>query len=432
MKGQSEPKKENKVTTRVGNFNLLRSLGRMRTFSSFKNRGYRFYFGGVLGHMACMNMQQIPNGLLLERLTNSPVIVGAMSLAGAIPMLILSFFGGVIADRVEKKFLILLGQAGFAITSLITAIALNIGYVSTEHPGSWWVLVVMSAIQGSIMGIAMPARQAVLSEIVRGEDLMNAISLNFLGTNALQVAAPIIAGFMINSYSFDSVYYLMTVLYLVSVVMFAFMPRTGIKNTGRSNTLTEIKNGLKYVWHNQIVRLVLLISFLTIFLSSPYSLLMPFFADDILHVGASGMGILFSVSGVGAIVASIVLASLPNKNRGIMMLIASIFVGLTLVGFAASRSMVLSLVLIAIVGIGNTVTMTLCNTMVQYLSDDAHRGRVMSLFMMQFGLSSVGNFGSSFIGQEFGVQWAVGSFAIVLVLLTGLALVFLPQLRKLD
>jgi MFS family permease len=414
------------------NFNLFRSLGRMRTFSSFKNRNYRFYFGGVLGHMACMNMQQIPNGLLLERLTNSPVIVGAMALSGAIPMLILSFLGGVIADRVEKKYLIVVGQAGFALTSLITAIALSIGYVSAEHPGSWWVLVVISAVQGCVMGIAMPARQAVLSDIVHSEDLMNAISLNFLGTNALQVAAPVIAGFMVNAFNFDSVYYTMTFLYLISMVMFAFMPRTGIKATGRSNALVEIKNGLKYVWNHQTVRLVMLISFLTVLLSSPYSLLMPFFADDILKVGASGMGILFSVSGIGAIVASVVLASLPNRKRGMMMLIASFLVGIALIGFAASKSMLFSLGLIAIVGIGNTITMTLCNTLVQYLSDDAHRGRVMSLFIMQFALSSVSNFGSSFIAQEFGVQWAVGSFAIVLVLFVGIALTFIPQIRKLN
>jgi MFS family permease len=417
---------------KTGGSRITRSLGNIRTFGSLKNRSYRFYFGGILGHMACMNMQQVPNGLLLARLTNSPVLVGAMSFAGAIPMVILSFIGGVVADRIEKKFMVLLGQVGFALTSLGTAIALSTGYLSPEHSGSWWVLVATSVLQGSIMGLAMPSRQAILSDIVPGDKIMNAISLNFLGTNALQIVAPATAGFLVSTINFGSVYYLMTGLYLISMIMFAFLPRTGIRATVRGNTLTEIKDGLKYVWHHKTIRLVLIFSFLTILLSSPYSMLMPFFADDILHVGASGMGMLLSFSGVGAILASIVLASLPNRNRGSLMLIGGIFLGITLVGFAVSKSWAFSLVLMALVGIGSTITMTLCNTLVQYYADDSHRGRVMSLFMMQFGLSSFGNFGSGFIAQEYGVQWSVGIFAAPLIFLSILAIILLPRLRKLD
>jgi MFS family permease len=411
---------------------IIRSLGNIRTFSSFKNRAYRFYFGGVLGHMACMNMQQVPNGLLLERLTNSPAIVGVMSLAGAMPMLFLSFIGGVIADRIEKKFIVLIGQAGFALTSLGTAIALNIGYLNPDHPGSWWVLVATSAIQGGIMGVTMPSRQAILSDIVRGDSLMNAISLNFLGTNAVQVITPALSGFLVNSFSFASVYYTMSVLYLISLVMFAFVPRTGTRVTTKGHAWTEIKDGLKYVWHQKTVRLVLVFSFIAVLLSSPYGMLMPFFADDILHVGAGGMGILLSVSGVGAIIASIILASLPNKKRGLMMQFGGFFLGVALIGFAASKSWPLSLVLIALIGIGNTVTMTLSNTLIQYYADDSHRGRVMSLFMMQFGLSNFGILAAGLIAQKYGVQWAVGIFALPLVFLPVLALISLPRLRKLD
>jgi MFS family permease len=411
---------------------ITRTVGNIRTFSSFKNRGYRFYFGGVLGHMACMNMQQIPNGLLIERMTHSPVILGAMSLAGAVPMVVLALLGGVIADRVEKKYLVLFGQVGFALISLGTAIALSVGYLGSEHPGSWWVLLVASIIQGSIMGVAMPARQAILSDVVRGSDLMNAISLNFLGTSILQVVAPAAAGFLVNFGNYDSVYYTMTFLYLVSAVMFAFIPRSRTKTVTKSNAVREIKNGLTYVWQNKIILLVLLFSFLTVVLSSPYGMLMPFFADDILEVGASGMGMLISASGIGAILASIVLASLPNRKRGIWMLISGIFLGMALIGFAVSKSWPVSLILMGLVGIGSTVAMAFCNTLIQYHSDDSHRGRVMSLFIMQFGLSSFFSFGSGLVAQEYGVQWVVAGFAIPLVVLPLLALLLLPQLRKID
>ena len=409
-----------------------RPLGRLKTFNSFKNRAYRFYFGGMLGQIASMNMQQVANGLLIERLTNSPAITGLMSLANAIPMLVLSLVGGIIADRMEKKYMLLFGQAAFALVSLGVAIALTSGYLSAAHEGSWWVLVVASGLQGGIMGIAMPARQAMLNDIVSTDGLMNAISLNFMGMNALQLVVPTVAGFLIEDFDFKAVYYLMTGFFLTAVVLFAFVPRTGIRASATRSALADIKDGLRYAWKESTIRSVLFISFIAVILSSPWGLLAPFFVDKILHVGAEGMGILLSVSGAGAILSSIALASLPNRNRGVMMLAGAIFLGLMLTGFAVSRVWAVSLVFIALVGIGGTVTMTLTNTLVQYHADDKYRGRVMSLFMMQFGMGSFGNFAAGLIGQQFGVQWAVGSFAVLLVLVAAMAIVFLPRLRKLQ
>ena len=282
------------------------------------------------------------------------------------------------------------------------------------------------------MGLAMPSRQAIINDIVSGEELMNAISLNFMGMNALQLFAPAAAGFLVDAFDFKAVYFTMTVLYLIAVVFFLFMPKIGIKATPRGSPLTEIKAGLRYVWHEKTIRLILFLSFIAVVLSMPYGMLMPFFADDVLHVGARGMGILMSVSGAGAILASITLASLPNKKRGIMMLAGGVFLGLTLTAFAFSSLWPLSLVLIAMVGIGGTVRMSLTNTLVQYYVDDNYRGRVMALFMMQFGLSSFGTFASGIIAQEFGVQWGVGGFAIVLIFLSILAVFMFPRIRKLD
>jgi MFS family permease len=410
----------------------MNSIRNLKTFSSFKNRVYRLYYAGMLGQMASMNMQHIAGGLLLERLTHSPAIVGAMFLANAIPMLILSLFGGVIADRVEKKYVLLLGQVAFALVSLAVAIALTTGYLSTERSGSWWILFVSSALQGCVMGLVMPSRQAIINDIVNGKDLMNAISLNFMGMNALQLFAPAIAGFLIDAFDFKAIYYTMTGLYIVAVIFFIFMPRVGIKSISKGNPLVDIREGFKYVLKEKVIRLVLFLSFIAVILSMPYTQLMPFFADEILRVGARGMGILMSVSGAGAILASITLASLPNKNRGIIMLGAGVFLGMTLTGFAFSRLWPLSLGMMALVGIGATLRMTLTNTLVQYYVDDNYRGRVMSLFMMQFGLSSLGTFSSGLLAQKFGVQWAVGSFAIVLIIVSILALILFPQLRKLD
>ena len=408
------------------------SLRNLKTFHSFKNPIFRLYYGGMLGQMAAMNMQMIAGSLLLKRLTESPAIVGWMSLAHAIPMVSLSFFGGVIADRVEKKYVMLFGQAAFAVVSLGIALALTLGYLSTERAGSWWIIVASSVLQGATMGLAMPARQAIINDIVSEEELMNAISLNFMGMNALQLFAPALSGFMVAAFDFKAVYYTMTGLYIMAIVFFTLMPRIGIKATGRSNALDDIRAGLQYVWHEKTIFTILVLSFIAVVLSMPYGMLMPFFADDVLHVGAKGMGILMSVSGAGAIVASITLASLPNKKRGLMMLAGGVFLGVSLTGFAFSTLWPLSLVLITLVGIGGTVRMTLTNTLVQYYVDDNYRGRVMSLFMMQFGLSSFGTVIAGLVAEAFGVQWSVGSFAMILIVISILAVFVLPSLRKLD
>ena len=410
------------------------SLRNLKTFSSFKNPVYRLYYGGMLGQMASMNMQMVAGSMLLWKLTNSAAILGAMSFAGSIPMLTLSLFGGVIADRVEKKYVLLFGQLAFALISLGIALALTFGYLSPDRPGSWWILVVSSILQGAVMGLAMPSRQAIINDIVSGEELMNAISLNFMGMNTLQLLAPALAGFLVDAFDFKAVYFTMTGLYLIAVVFFIFMPLIGVRDAGkdRGSALVNIKEGFKYVGRQKTIRILLILSFIAVVLSMPYGMLMPVFADTVLKVGTRGMGILMSVSGIGAIVGSITLASLPNKKRGIMLLAGGIFLGIALTAFAFSNLWTLSLVLIAFVGLGGTVRMSLTNTLIQYYVEDEYRGRVMSLFMMQFGLSSFGTFVAGLVAEAYGAQWAVGSFAMVLIVLSIGALIILPQIRKLD
>ena len=409
-----------------------------RTFSSFKNPLFRLYFGGMIGQMAAFNMQGITTSLLLYRITGSAAILGAMSLANAIPMLILSLFGGVIADRVQKKYVMLIGQSAFAVASLGIALALTLGYLSTERAGSWWILVVASILQGVIMGLTQPARVAIIREIVSGEQLMNAVSLNTMGMNTCGIFGPALAGFLIDAFGFEAVYFTMTGTFLMSVGFISFLPRTSTIAARSVSVLAGIKEGLNYIRHDITIFLILLFTLFIVILSMPYGMMMPIFADDVLKfssgeaIGARGMGVLLSVSGIGAIVGSLVLASLPNKKRGAMLLIGSFVLGLALTGFSFSRSWPLSLTLIVFVGVGQTVRMTLSNTLIQYYVDDIYRGRVMSIMMMEFGLASFGTFAAGVLTETLGVQWAVGGFALVLVLLSILVLAFVPRLRRLD
>ncbi|MFC2052161.1 MFS transporter [Chloroflexota bacterium] len=408
------------------------SLRNLRTFSSLKNPVYRLYYAGMLGQMAAMNMQLMARSLLIYRLTGSAVILGGITLAFALPMLLLALFGGAIADRVQKKYVLLAGQASSAIVSTGIAFSLVLGYLSAEHSSSWWLLIFASILQGTIMGLMTPSRQAIIREIVSGEQVMNAVALNVLGMNTLRFLAPGIAGFLIDAFDFAAVYFAMTGMYLMAVVFIAFMPLTGTMTIRSRGALSDIKEGFKYIRHETTILFILLFTLSAVTLSMPYMSLMPIFTEDILKVSATGMGVLLSVSGIGAMTGSVILASLPNKKRGAMLLLSSLFLGMVLIVFSFSHSWYLSIALVIFVGLGQAGRMTLGNTLLQYYVEDEYRGRVMSIHMMQFGMMSIGAFLAGLIAEAIGVQWAVGGFAMVLVILCILMLAFVPRLWKLD
>jgi len=409
-----------------------RSTLSRRTFSSLKNPVFRLYFGALLCHRASMNMQMVARSLLIYRLTGSAAILGAVFMANALPLLLLSLFGGVIADRVHKKHVLIIGQAGSAAIALGIALSLSLGYLSQDRSGSWWILMVASLLQGAIMGLMVPSRQAIIPEIVDKEQIMNAVALNAMGMNIFRLIAPAAAGFLIDAIGFKAVYYTMAGIYLLAVVCIFYMPLTGTIRIGGGGAFASIKDGFTYVFRETTVLLILVFVLFIVLLSRPYIMMMPIFADDILKVGASGMGVLLSVSGVGALVGSLILANLFSKRRGLLLLASGFILGLSLLCFSFSKSWYLSLGLISIVGVGHAARMTLGNTLLMYYTEDKYRGRVMSLYEMDHGLTSLGTFGAGLLTEAIGVQWALGGFAILLVLLSVLALAFVPRVRNLQ
>ncbi|MBI4181256.1 MAG: MFS transporter [Chloroflexi bacterium] len=407
----------------------LRNLG---TFSSLKNPSFRLYFWGMGGMMAAMSMQLMVRSLLAYRLTGSAAILAGVVLAYSGPTLFVALFGGVIADRMQKKYVLSVGLVGSALVALGIALALTLGYLSAERAGSWWIMVVAGLLQGSIDGLILPTRQAIISEIVAKEEVMNAVSLANMEVNALRFLAPAVAGFLIDALGFQAIYYMMAGLDIMGMVFIAFMKRTSAIIIRGRGVLVDIKDGLQYIRRETVILFVLLFALVTVVLSMPYQMLLPIFTDDILKVGATGLGVLMSASGVGAVVSSLFLASLPNKKRGLMMLVSSLILGIALTGFSFSSSWPISLTIVVILGLGQSGRVTLASTLLQYYSEDGYRGRVMSIFMMEAGLSSFASFAAGLLTEAIGVQWAVGGFAIVLTFISVLMLLFVPRLRRLD
>ena len=414
------------------------SLRNLTTFTSFKYPVFRLYYGAMVGQMAAMNMQMVARTLLIYHLTGSGAALGLMALANAAPMLFFSLFGGVIADRVEKKYVLWVGQVVSAMISLGVAVTLILGLMSEERAGSWLILIVAALMQGTVMGLMMPSRQAMIAELVGQEELMNAVALNTFGMNAMRLLAPVPVGFIIFLFGYEAVYLAMTAMYVVAVIFISLMPKAGTVSLRGRGAMRDVLDGLQYVKGEKVIFMVLFVIFIVTLLSMPYMMLLPALTEDVLGIDERGYGALLMVSGIGAMLGSIVLASLPNKKRGLLLIGGSLVLGIALVGMFFSGSWFPTIALplafgfIFFVGIGQTARMTLGNTLLQYYVKDEYRGRVMSLMMMEFGLTSFGVFFAGIMTDMIGVQWAVGGLAILLIIFSVYAILFMPSIRKLD
>jgi len=377
-------------------------------------------------------MQMIAQPLLIYRLTGSPALLGLISLANALPTLLLSLYGGAIADRMRKKNLLAIGQVVTVVSSLGIAIALTTGFMSSQHPDSWLVLMAASVLQGIVMAFIMPARSAIIPELVSKGQVMNAVALENIGMNTFQLITPAVAGLLIDTIGFAGIYYILSGVNLFSIAFFTLIPVTDTIPASSRNTILDIKEGLKYVRSKTTILLILAFIAVSMLLVMPVQMLMPVFVDDILKVGATGMGLLMSLSGAGALVGSIILASLPSKRRGVILLTSSLFMSSALVAFAFSRSWTVSLGLMLLMGMGRAGNQTAAITLLQTISESEYLGRVMSILSMNMGLTSLGTFFAGILAESIGVQWAVGGFAMVLVLLSLWGLLFMTRIRKLD
>jgi MFS family permease len=286
----------------------------------------------------------------------------------------------------------------------------------------------------------MPARQAIIPEIVGEEQLLNAISLRTFGMNFNRLVMPAVAGYFISLFDFATIFFTMAGLYVVGIILMYRMPRTGtmrIERSEENGTLSQIKDGISYLRYNKIILVVLGYSLFSVMLSMPLVRLLPMW-EEILSIDAAGLGLLMSFSGIGALVGSLVLASLPNKKRGLLLLAGGIVSGVALISFSfagfwfPASAFAVAASAIFFVGIGQTTRMSLGNTLVQYYSEPDYRGRVMSFFMMNISLTQFSTLLVAMMADQVGGEWAVGALAIVLLVFSSLALFFMPRLRRLD
>ena len=402
----------------------------LRTFDSLSVPQFRWFFLALLGQMGAMNMQMLIRGYLAFELTDSHIALGTVAMVGAIPMLFLSPFGGVLADRLPKKRVLQTGQSASAAVAVVVGLLLVFDLLRFEH------LLVASVFQGTIMGMMMPSRQAMLPEVVGMGRLMNAVSLTAAGMNTMRLGAPAAGGFLIAFVGPEFVYFIMAGMFLFAVVTLTRVNGTPARLAGEKVSFRQVgldlREGVSYIADSRVLSLLLLMSFITSALAMPYLFMLPGFVDEVFDGGAIELGLLIAVGGVGSLVGSLVLASLPERRRGMLLMGSALVIGIALLAFAASPSVWIGGIFMVFVGVGSAGRQALGNVLLQSNADNEHRGRVMSIYMTQFSLMSIGAFGIGVVAEWIGPEWALGGMAAALVIVTTAFMALSPTMRRLD
>ena len=344
---------------------------------------------------------------LVYDLTKSPLLLGTVTVANTLPTMLLALFGGAIADRSEKRHLLVWTQSIFMAGALALAVLTLTGQIAV------WHIMVISLITGIAGAMDMPARQSLIPHLVDRSDMVNAIALNSAGFNGSRIVGPAIAGlviehmggrigagwcFAINGLSYVSI--------LSALVALKVNSRPDAHE--RQPVLREVREGVTFAWRHVAVRTYLIAMSVFGIFGLSYSVLMPVFASEVLHVDAGGYGGLLTANGVGATIGALALATARPPRPGLVMLGMLTAFSLLLAAFASSASYHLSLVLMVVIGGTMVGYMSLTNTTIQSIVPDALRGRIMSLYILSFfGTAPLGGLVTGVLAQSLGAQAAV-------------------------
>ena len=367
---------------------------------ALRSRNYRLFFAGQTVSLIGTWMTRIATSWLVYRLTDSAVLLGLVSFAGQIPMFFLAPLAGVWVDRWDRHRVLVWTQALSMIQSLALAGLTLAGIINI------WEIILLSLTQGLINAFDMPARQAFVIQMVeKREDLGNAIALNSSMVNGTRLIGPAIAGVIIaavgEGYCFliDGISYIAVIISLLMMRITINQVRARARHVGQ-----ELYEGWRYVVESVPIRSILLLLGLVSLVGFPYSVLMPIFASDVLHGGAHTLGFLMAGSGVGALASAISLTLRKSVlGLGRIIAISSAVFGASLIGFALSRELWLSLLLVPFTGFGMMQQMAASNTILQTIVHDEKRGRVMAFYGMAFlGMAPFGSLLAGFLAARIG------------------------------
>ncbi len=382
------------------------------TLRALRHRNFQLFFSGQLISLVGTWMQSVAQAWLVYRITGSPLKLGAVGFASQIPVFLVAPFGGIAADRSNRQRLVIATQTASMILAGILA------WLTLTDRVREWHIFVLAALLGVVNAFDIPGRQSFLVDMVGREDLMNAIALNSSMFNGARVIGPAVAGILVAKIGEGWCFAANAISY-VAVIIGLFMMRVHCAPRALSSSpIEDIIEGFRWVNSTRVIRALLTLLGLISLVGMPYTVLMPVFADRILHGGARGLGILMGATGVGALFGALTLASktgVTGLGRWVAMSCGGF--GISLLLFSSSRYFWLSAVLLFPAGYSMMLQMACSNTLIQTMVPDHLRGRVMAVYSMMFmGMAPFGALLGGAIADRAGASITVALGGVVCVL----------------
>jgi MFS family permease len=387
---------------------------------------YGYLFIGTTLTMTGYFMQVVAQGWLVYDLTGSPAWLGIVSFASGIPLLVFALPAGVVADRFDRRMVLLTSQA---LTALVAGLLATLILAHLVHP---WHIALAGLASGCLLVLLIPARQALLPSTIARHQLGEAIALLSIGQNSGRVIGPSLTGLLIAAFGAAAAFLAQAAVYALAVLSaFKLAPQASAGPRRARSPAQELLDGLRYVRGDSTVLGLLVLQAIPAFLIMPYTLLLPIFARDILQSGPEGLGLLMTANGIGSVLGSICIVVLPPRRRGVLLFTSLAAFGLLLAGFAASTWLPLSTAIMGLIGAVQAVYLATNNTLVQLAVPNALQGRVMSVAITTWGLMPLGSLLQGIMADWWGAPVVLAGAGLLSCLVVIVMSVRSPAIRGL-
>jgi MFS family permease len=386
---------------------------------------FRLLLLGTLATNSAFWMYQVCVGWLALQMTDSPLFVGLAGFAGGIPLLLFSIPAGVVIDRFDRRAVLMVAQFGVMVVSALFALL-----VGTDVIAPWSTLVLVAAY-GTVMSFVFPTRTAIVASLVRRADLANAIALNAAGQNATRVLGPSLAGVLIAAIGVSATFAVAALLQILALSATSRLPSSGAGASARAGTgWASLTVGLRIVARDPILLALIMMALAPTILVMPYLNLMPVFARDELGIGSTGLGILLASTGLGTVAGALSVARSPRLRTwpGAQAITAGGFAILVL-AFALTPNIPIAILLLFAAGWMSAAYLAMNQTAMQLRVDDEVRGRVLSIYLMTWGMLPLGQLAVGALASQLGAPAAMAVACALAVACIALIARRFPSLR---
>lgn len=406
---------------------MIEARALSRTFDAFRNRWYRWFWAGRAMGSIAFRIRPVVRGWLIYDLTGSALALSAVSASWGVATFLFSLPGGALCDRFNRRTLVILGQAGAAALFLSVALLIFSGAIQV------WHLAVSSFAMGLVFAFIIPARTALLSDLLPRQALLNAMALTMVGMGLMGVFASTLGGVLLAEIGAGPVYVFMGLLYVGAMGLYLRVPSPEQREARGTSIRGDLVEGGRYVRTKPELISLMGLELARVLLYMPYMTLLPVFAEDVFDSGAVGLGLLRGASSLGGMLGSLFVASLGDvRHKGLLLLGSGMLAGVGLIGLGQAPSLIMGMVAMLLATIVSNAYMVTRSTLVQTVSSPRMRGRVAGFSRLIFGLMPLGGLPLGALTDAVGVRLTVtlqGVAVVAVFLLIGLAQ---PRLRTLE